>query len=100
MTCNRWAQVAYGEALGSAVLKATAEDFQVDEALDIPLTGDGEHLWLWVEKRGFEYRRSRAAHRCRRRAAAHRQLCRAQGSPGVLDAPVVQCNCRARPTRT
>ncbi|AOE64189.1 tRNA pseudouridine(13) synthase TruD [Pseudomonas corrugata] len=44
---------AYGESLGSAVLKATAEDFQVDEVLDIPLTGDGEHLWLWVEKRGL-----------------------------------------------
>lgn len=44
---------AYGEALGSAVLKATAEDFQVDEVLDIPLTGEGEHLWLWVEKRGL-----------------------------------------------
>ena len=46
-------QRAYGEALGSAVLKATAEDFQVDEVLDIPLSGDGEHLWLWVEKRGL-----------------------------------------------
>lgn len=44
---------AYGQALGSAVLKATAEDFQVDEVLDIPLSGDGEHLWLWVEKRGL-----------------------------------------------
>jgi tRNA pseudouridine13 synthase len=44
---------AYGAALGSAVLKATAEDFQVDEVLDIPLSGDGEHLWLWVEKRGL-----------------------------------------------
>ena len=44
---------AYGEALGRAVLKATAEDFQVDEVLDIPLTGEGEHLWLWVEKRGL-----------------------------------------------
>ncbi|MBA1320820.1 tRNA pseudouridine(13) synthase TruD [Pseudomonas plecoglossicida] len=42
---------ASGEALGSAVLKAVAEDFQVDEVLDIPLTGQGEHLWLWVEKR-------------------------------------------------
>ena len=45
--------LAYGEALGTAVLKATAEDFQVDEVLDIPLSGDGEHLWLWVEKRGL-----------------------------------------------
>ncbi|MCS3472506.1 tRNA pseudouridine13 synthase [Pseudomonas sp. JUb42] len=44
---------AYGQSLGSAVLKATAEDFQVDEVLDIPLSGDGEHLWLWVEKRGL-----------------------------------------------
>jgi len=40
---------AYGDALGTAVLKAIAEDFQVDEVLDIPLSGDGEHLWLWVE---------------------------------------------------
>lgn len=44
---------AYGERLGTAVLKATAEDFQVDEVLDIPLSGYGEHLWLWVEKRGL-----------------------------------------------
>jgi tRNA pseudouridine13 synthase len=36
-----------------AVLKAIAEDFQVDEVLDIPLSGDGEHLWIWVEKRGL-----------------------------------------------
>lgn len=42
---------ASGPALGSAVLKAVAEDFQVDEVLDIPLSGEGEHLWLWVEKR-------------------------------------------------
>jgi hypothetical protein len=44
---------AHGEACGTAVLKAVAEDFQVDEVLDIPLTGQGEHLWLWVEKRGL-----------------------------------------------
>lgn len=42
---------AYGPPLGRAVLKAIAEDFQVDEVLDIPLEGAGEHLWLWVEKR-------------------------------------------------
>jgi tRNA pseudouridine13 synthase len=42
---------ACGDALGTAVLKATAEDFQVNEVLDIPLEGEGEHLWLWVEKR-------------------------------------------------
>ena len=44
---------AYGEPLGTAVLKAIAEDFQVDEVLDIPFSGDGEHLWIWVEKRGL-----------------------------------------------
>jgi tRNA pseudouridine13 synthase len=44
---------ASGAALGTAVLKATAEDFQVDEVLDIPLAGEGEHLWLWVEKRNL-----------------------------------------------
>jgi tRNA pseudouridine13 synthase len=44
---------AYGPPCGSAVLKAVAEDFQVDEVLDIPLSGQGEHLWLWVEKRGL-----------------------------------------------
>lgn len=42
---------AFGEPCGSAQLKACVEDFQVDEVLDIPLSGSGEHLWLWVEKR-------------------------------------------------
>jgi len=44
---------AHGGPCGSAVLKAVAEDFQVDEVLDIPLSGSGEHLWLWVEKRNL-----------------------------------------------
>ncbi|MES2817833.1 MAG: tRNA pseudouridine(13) synthase TruD [Pseudomonadota bacterium] len=44
---------AHGEPVARAVLKATAEDFQVDEVLGIPLSGAGEHLWLWVEKRGL-----------------------------------------------
>ncbi|NLY12711.1 MAG: tRNA pseudouridine(13) synthase TruD [Gammaproteobacteria bacterium] len=43
--------LAWGEPCGRAQLKACAEDFQVDEVLDIPLSGSGEHLWLWVEKR-------------------------------------------------
>jgi tRNA pseudouridine13 synthase len=60
---------AYGDALGTAVLKATAEDFQVDEVLDIPLSGDGEHLWLWVEKRGLNTEE------------AARRLARAAGVP-------------------
>ena len=45
---------AHGPVCGQAVLKATAEDFQVDEVLDIELSGQGEHLWLWVEKRGLK----------------------------------------------
>ena len=35
---------AHGGPCGHAVLKAVAEDFQVDEVLDIPLSGEGEHL--------------------------------------------------------
>lgn len=60
---------AYGEPCGRARLKATAEDFQVDEVLDIPLSGDGEHLWLWVEKRGLNTEE------------AARRLARAAGVP-------------------
>lgn len=44
---------AHGGPCGTAVLKAVAEDFQVDEVLNIPLSGTGEHLWLWVEKRNL-----------------------------------------------
>ena len=43
--------LAWGAPCGTAQLKASAEDFQVDEVLDIELSGGGEHLWLWVEKR-------------------------------------------------
>lgn len=43
--------LAWGGSCGTALLKACAEDFQVDEVLGIPLSGSGEHLWLWVEKR-------------------------------------------------
>lgn len=42
---------AFGGPLGSARLKQQPEDFQVDEQLDIELSGSGEHLWLWLEKR-------------------------------------------------
>ncbi|MFB4390946.1 MULTISPECIES: tRNA pseudouridine(13) synthase TruD [unclassified Pseudomonas] len=60
---------ASGQALGTAVLKAVAEDFQVDEVLDIPLSGQGEHLWLWVEKRDLNTEE------------AARRLARAAGVP-------------------
>ncbi|MGC7840334.1 tRNA pseudouridine(13) synthase TruD [Pseudomonas wayambapalatensis] len=60
---------ASGEALGRSVLKAVADDFQVDEVLDIPLSGQGEHLWLWVEKRDLNTEE------------AARRLARAAGVP-------------------
>jgi tRNA pseudouridine13 synthase len=60
---------AHGEACGRAVLKETAEDFQVDEVLDVPLAGQGEHLWLWVEKRGLNTEE------------ASRRIARAAGMP-------------------
>ncbi|WP_263141411.1 tRNA pseudouridine(13) synthase TruD [Pseudomonas sp. RIT-PI-AD] len=60
---------AHGGPVGRARLKASAEDFQVDEVLDIPLSGSGEHLWLWVEKRGLNTEE------------AARRLARAAGVP-------------------
>ena len=60
---------AHGEPCGQGILKACAEDFQVDEVLDIPLSGEGEHLWLWVEKRGLNTEE------------AARRLARAAGMP-------------------
>ncbi|MGY8809808.1 MAG: tRNA pseudouridine(13) synthase TruD [Pseudomonadales bacterium] len=44
---------AWGEPCGAAVLKAAPEDFRVTEVLDIELSGEGEHLWLLIEKRGL-----------------------------------------------
>ncbi|HIQ39588.1 MAG TPA: tRNA pseudouridine(13) synthase TruD [Sulfurivirga caldicuralii] len=38
--------------LGQALFKQQLEDFQVEEVLPFSLSGTGEHLWLWVEKRG------------------------------------------------
>ena len=36
-----------------ALYKAQAEDFVVNEILDIDFTGEGEHLWLHIEKSGI-----------------------------------------------
>lgn len=44
---------AWGRPCGVASLKAVPGDFQVNEVLDIPLSGSGEHLWLLVEKSGL-----------------------------------------------
>ena len=45
--------LAWGGPFGSAVLKAAPEDFRVTEILDIELEGEGEHLWLLIEKRNL-----------------------------------------------
>jgi tRNA pseudouridine13 synthase len=44
---------AFGPPPASGVLRQTPEDFQVEEDLGYTPEGEGEHLWLWVEKRGM-----------------------------------------------
>lgn len=36
----------------SGIFKQQTADFQVEEVLSFPLTGEGEHLWIWLEKEG------------------------------------------------
>tara|TARA_R110001592_G_scaffold7190_1_gene40537 strand:- start:3625 stop:4578 length:954 start_codon:yes stop_codon:yes gene_type:complete len=36
----------------SGLIKEQVEDFYVEELLDPELAGEGEHVWLWLEKRG------------------------------------------------
>ncbi|MDZ4297516.1 MAG: tRNA pseudouridine(13) synthase TruD [Moraxellaceae bacterium] len=43
----------WGQAVATAQLKTVAEDFQVEEFLEFSPDGSGEHLWLWVQKRGL-----------------------------------------------
>ena len=38
--------------LDGARLRASPDDFVVEEVMHFPLGGNGEHVWLWVEKRG------------------------------------------------
>ncbi|WP_440054082.1 tRNA pseudouridine(13) synthase TruD [Pseudoalteromonas sp. T1lg65] len=42
----------YGQPESQADFKASAEDFQVEEIIDIPFTGEGEHVCLQVVKKG------------------------------------------------
>ncbi len=46
-------QLAYylGQPTIDADLKSRPEDFIVEEVINYPLSGEGEHLWCWVEKR-------------------------------------------------
>lgn len=43
----------YGSAQLSARLKSIPEDFEVEEVLGFEPQGEGEHLFLWVEKLGL-----------------------------------------------
>ena len=51
MSLPNWAR-AHGAPLMSACMRTTPDDFQVTEELSYQFTGDGEHDFLWVEKRG------------------------------------------------
>ena len=42
-----------GQPAGTGVLKARPEDFIVTENLGYALSGEGEHVFLWIEKQGL-----------------------------------------------
>ena len=44
---------AWGEPPATAVIRARAEDFRVSEALGFAPSGDGEHVFLYLQKRGL-----------------------------------------------
>ncbi|WED43910.1 tRNA pseudouridine(13) synthase TruD [Legionella cardiaca] len=50
--CSHFA-FAYGAPAGSGKIKASPEDFRVNEILGFNLSGEGEHLYLQVEKKGL-----------------------------------------------
>jgi tRNA pseudouridine13 synthase len=43
----------YGDALAGALMKSKPEDFEVEEVLGFEPDGEGEHLFLWIEKVGL-----------------------------------------------
>ncbi len=43
----------YGAATSSALFKSAPGDFEVEEDLGFEPSGDGEHLFIWVEKSGL-----------------------------------------------
>ncbi|OCH98076.1 hypothetical protein A8135_13015 [Legionella jamestowniensis] len=44
---------AYGEPVSTGKIKCFPEDFKVNEILGFELTGEGEHLYLQIEKKGL-----------------------------------------------
>lgn len=43
---------AYGQPKTQARIKSQPADFQVEETIAYSLSGEGEHLWVWLEKQG------------------------------------------------
>lgn len=43
---------AYGKPLATGLLRQSPEDFFVEEILGFEPEGEGEHVFLWIEKRG------------------------------------------------
>ena len=41
------------EPAESGLLRVAPADFRVEEICDVDLSGEGEHVWLWVEKTGL-----------------------------------------------
>ncbi|HHF7343632.1 TPA: tRNA pseudouridine(13) synthase TruD [Legionella feeleii] len=46
-------EFAHGKPQATGTMKTTAEDFKVDEELGFELSGQGEHLYLRIEKKGL-----------------------------------------------
>ncbi|WP_412971949.1 tRNA pseudouridine(13) synthase TruD [Glaciecola sp. MF2-115] len=49
LSVSHWSRL-YGDALGSATLKQEMHDFIVEEQLGFEPSGEGEHIFLWLEK--------------------------------------------------
>ena len=43
---------AYGQPLSTGIIKTQDEDFRVDEIMPVIPSGEGEHLWLQIQKTG------------------------------------------------
>ena len=50
--CFKALNKAYGKPLVTGLLRQSPEDFFVEEILGFEPEGEGEHVFLWVEKRG------------------------------------------------
>jgi len=49
LSISHWSRL-YGDALGIATLKQEMHDFIVEERLGFEPSGEGEHIFLWLEK--------------------------------------------------